>query len=117
MVKKLSLIAAIFVAVGMVSCQKVQTPQTPESVALYTHSDPKAKASASGSIGVTICATSEWTATPTVDWITVTPESGGRGINEVVLTYEQNTSGAQRQGGVVFASKGNSETYVLTQDK
>ena len=117
MSNKLSFIAAALLALGAVSCQKMYTAKTPDSVSLYTQSDSKAKSAEAGVQGVTICATAAWTATSNVDWISVTPSSGGKGMQEVVLTYTANTTGAQRQGGVTFSSSTNSETYVLTQDK
>ena len=104
---------------GGVSCQKEATPVAAESVALYTHPGDKPEPAEAGSRAVTVLATVDgWTATPTVDWITVTPAPGHdytRGVREVILYYTENTTGAQRSGDVVFQAGSYGETYTLTQ--
>ena len=119
MLKKCILIAGATLALvcGLSSCQKERTPQTPQSVALATQPGDKPVAAGGGSIGVTIYATSDWSAESLADWITVDPASGGRGMHEVILTYQSNSTGSVRQGDVRFSSAANSEIYVLTQGK
>lgn len=117
MKKVLLAIAAAVLAVAFApSCQKVYKPVTPDSVALYTHPGDPVAAEA-GTKAVTISATADWTAASKADWILVSPASGTKGINEVVLTYSENATAAQRSGEVVFTAKGGqSETYVLKQN-
>lgn len=119
MFKKAILIAGAALAIVCCcsSCQKEKKPQTPQSVALATQPGDKPVAAASGEKYVTIYATSDWTAESLADWITVEPAAGGKGIQEVTLVYQANTSGAVRKGGVRFSSAANSETFILTQDK
>lgn len=114
MIKKSSLLLTVLALLCFASCQKAYVPSTPESVSVGTKPG-EAKASDAGSQGVTIYATSDWTATSTADWIEVYPTSGGRGVNEVCLTYTENKTGAQRSGEVVFSAGGYSETFVLVQ--
>lgn len=115
----LMLLVAVVLAVGAVSCQKERQHETPASVALYTHPGKAVKA-ASGTIGVTVSATVDgWKAESKADWITVAPAEGSgftKGVREVILTYTENTTGAQRSGDVVFSVGAQSETYTLTQE-
>lgn len=117
MKKVLMTIAAVLITVAVApSCQKEYKPSTPDSVALYTHPGNPVSFKA-GTKAVTITATTDWTASSSVNWITVSPSSGSRGINEVVLSYTENTGSAQRSGSVVFTSKGGySESYELKQN-
>ena len=117
MKKVLMSIAVALLAVTLApSCQKVEKPTRPDSVALYTH--PGAPVSyQAGTKGVTISATCDWTAASEASWVTVSPQSGEVGIHEVVLTYSENTGSTARSANVVFTAKGGqSETYVLTQN-
>ncbi len=118
MKQQLLLWVVAFCALGFLSCQKQKNPISPESVALMTQSitDPsKFEPPTAGTRAVTIAATSEWTAVSNVTWISVSPSSGPRGIHEVILTYEENTTAEVRQGVVVFSSAKNSESYTLNQ--
>lgn len=56
-----------------------------------------------------------WTATTALDWLSITPESGEAGEQEVTIKVLKNISGATRQGQ--FAFKAGSETiyYTITQ--
>ena len=56
-----------------------------------------------------------WTATTALDWLSITPESGEAGEQEVTIKILKNISGATRQGQ--FAFKAGSETiyYTITQ--
>jgi hypothetical protein len=65
---------------------------------------------------VTIAATSDWTAVSNDAWITVSPSSGGVGIQEVVLSFQENNTGAVRKGSVTFTAGSYSESYTLTQN-
>lgn len=98
------------------SCQRLRQPVKVESVALYTKpGDPVS--SAAGTKGVTISATGDWTVSSKADWISVSPSSGSRGINEVILNYTENTGKELRTGSIVFTAKGGySETYILKQN-
>lgn len=114
--KILWLIAA-FIAISVSACQKQETSQTPESVVVMTK--PDASKNESGQAGiraVTIAATSDWSAVSDDTWITVSPASGGVGIQEVVLSFSENNTGAVRKGSVTFTAGSYSESYVLTQN-
>ena len=107
------ILTALFLAS---SCQKQKQPVTVDSVALYTKPGDPVSAAA-GTKGVTISATCDWTVTSEADWISVSPSSGSRGINEVILNYTENTGKEPRSGKVVFTAKGGySETYTLKQN-
>ena len=110
-------IAVALLAVTLApSCQKVEKPTRPDSVALYTHAG-KPESYEAGTRGVTISATCDWTVKSDASWVVVSPESGSTGIHEVVLTYTENSGTAARSANVVFTAKGGqSETYVLTQN-
>ena len=110
----LSLVALL--AIIGVSCQKQETSETPESVALVTKPDSKGEAAAAGTRAVTIAATSDWTAVSNDEWITVNPTSGPKGMQEVILSFQENTTGAKRTGSVTFTAGTYSETFVLTQN-
>lgn len=99
---------------GTGSCQKVYEPATPQSVSVSTKAG-EAKSFEAGSQGVTIFATSDWTAATEADWVELSPASGSKGISEVLLTYSENESGSERQAVIVFTSGGNSETFTLVQ--
>ena len=105
-----------FAVIAAISCQKQEVSQTPESVALITRPDAKGEAAQQGTRAVTIAATADWSAISNSDWITVNPSSGPKGMQEVVLSFEENTTGAKRTGSVTFTSGSYSETYTLTQN-
>ena len=115
---KLRLFLALMavLAITFVSCQKQETSTSPESVALITKPDAKGETAEAGARPVTIAATSNWSAVSDVDWITVSPASGPKGLQEVILTYTENTTGAKRVGSVTFTSGTYSETFKLTQN-
>ena len=110
----LSLVALL--AIVGVSCQKQETPKTPESVALVTVPDSKGEPAEGGTRAVTIAATSDWSAVSNDAWITVNPTSGPKGMQEVILSFGENATGAKRTGSVTFTSGTYSETFVLTQN-
>lgn len=97
-------------------CQPVHTPATPESVSVRTVAGAPMPSTA-GTHCVTIDATCDWTATPECNWISVTPDSGSRGVNEVTLSFQANGTGADRSGTVRFTAGSYSETYTLQQSK
>lgn len=114
--KFLWLIAA-FIAISFSACQKQETYQTPESVAVMTKPDAsKNEPGQAGTRAVTIAATYDWTAVSNDAWITVSPSSGGVGIQEVVLSFQENNTGAVRKGSVTFTAGSYSESYMLTQN-
>lgn len=110
------MIAASVALVLLMGCQPVHTPDTPESVSVRTVAG-EPMTSAEGTHCLTIDATCEWKATPECEWITVTPDSGKRGICEVTLSYQANGTGADRSGTVRFTAGSYSETYTLEQSK
>ena len=110
------LLLIAFAVIAVISCQKQETSQTPESVALITQPDSKGEAAQAGTRPVTIAATANWTATSNDQWITVNPTSGPKGMQEVILSFTENTTGAKRTGSVTFSSGTHSETFLLTQN-
>ena len=69
-----------------------------------------------GTRAVTIAATCDWRAVSNDAWISVSPDSGDRGIHEVILSFSENTTGAVRHGSVTFSAGSYSETFKLTQN-
>lgn len=110
------LIIAFLSVASFYSCQKQEVEKSPESVALITKPDAKGEAAAAGVRPVTIAATTNWSAVSDVDWITVDPASGPKGMQEVILTFTENTTGAKRVGNVTFTAGSYSETFQLTQN-
>ena len=110
------LLLRVFIAISVVSCQKQETTTSPESVALITKPDSKGEPAQAGTRAVTIAATSNWSAVSNADWITVSPDSGSKGIQEVILTFTENTTGAVRTGAVTFTAGTYSETFNLKQN-
>lgn len=102
-------------AIAFSSCQKQETTQTPESVTVITQPVETGEGAAAGTRAVTIAATCHWTAVSNNDWITVSPDSGEVGVQEVILTYTENTTGAERTGSVTFKAGTYSETFTLKQ--
>lgn len=109
----LSIIASA--AIAFSACQKQETTQTPESVAVITQPQPDGEPAAAGIRAVTIAATSDWTAVSGADWMTVSPDSGSTGMQEVIISFQENTTGAVRTGSVTFTSGSHSESFILTQ--
>lgn len=110
------LLLIAFAIIAAISCQKQEVSQTPESVAIITQPDAKGEAVQAGTRAVTIAATSDWTAVSNDEWITVNPTSGPKGMQEVILSFQENTTGAKRTGSVTFTAGTYSETFVLTQN-
>lgn len=113
---KLVLMVAALFAICVSSCQKVETQQSPESVAVITQPQPKGEPGTQGTRPVTIAATSDWTATSDCTWLTVTPASGSKGMQEVILSFDDNP-GEERTGTVTFTAGTYSETFTLVQNK
>ena len=111
------LLLIAFVAISVVSCQKQETTKTPESVAIITKPDAKGETAAAGTRAVTIAATSNWSAVSSQPgWLSVSPDSGTKGMQEVILTFKENASGEVRTGTVTFTSGTYSESFTLTQN-
>lgn len=66
---------------------------------------------------VTIAATSDWTAVSDKGWLYATPSSGTKGIKEVVIHFNPNTTGTKRTGTITFTCGKHSETFTLTQNR
>ena len=114
---KVLLLIVALLTIGVVSCQKQETAQSPESVAVITQPQQKGEPATAGERPVTIAATSDWTAVSDSEgWLTVTPASGVKGMQEVVLSFTENTTGAVRSGKVTFTSGPYSETFTLVQN-
>lgn len=112
--KILLLIMAIS-AIAFVSCQKQRTTTTPESVAVITQPIDGGEPAEAGTRAVTIAATCDWTAVSNDSWISVSPASGKVGMKEVILTFQENTTGEVRVGSVTFKAGTYSESFTLTQ--
>ena len=89
---------------------------TPQSVYVWTTPAPEVGPTA-GTQAVTIYATSDWTAVSEASWISLDKTEGSKGPNEVLLSYDSNNTGSQRQGIVKFTAGNYSETFTLTQAK
>ena len=111
----LAIVSVMLLAVN--SCQK-QVPQTvPECVTIITEPLASGESPEGGLRPITIAASSDWTAVSNQGWIYVTPSSGGKGIQEVTIHFDPNTSGKRREGSITFTSGTYSESYTLTQKK
>lgn len=117
MKSKILLLIVAILTIGIVSCQKQETEQSPESVAVITKPDAKGEPATAGTRAVTIAATTKWAASSDVEWITVTPASGEKGMQEVILSFTANTTGEARVGKVTFTAGTYSESFTLTQNK
>jgi len=63
-----------------------------------------------GTISVTVDAGVTWTATPNVDWLSVTPTSG-RSVGSVTYTIAAYNGVVSRSGSITIAGK----TFTVTQ--
>ena len=68
------------------------------------------RAGATGTISVTVGAGIEWSATPNVDWITVSPISG-RNVGQVTYTVATYPGVVTRSGSITIAG----QTFTVTQ--
>ena len=62
-------------------------------------------------LSLTVSANAAWTLSPSVDWITLSPENGGKGDTEVKVSVKENTSEAARDGQIIL-SCGNNDTEI-----
>lgn len=113
---KILMLVTAFLVLGFSACQKQETPTTPESVAVITQPQPKGESAEAGKRAVTIAATAAWTATSNSAWLTVSPASGEKGMQEVILSFQENTSTEARTAVVTFTSGTYSETFTLVQN-
>lgn len=104
-------------AASLDSCQKWETPSTPGSVTILTEPQPAGEPAAEGSRKVTIATTSDWTAVSDQGWLYVTPSSGSKGIQEVVIHFNANTTKKSRTGQITFRCGSRSATFTLSQSK
>lgn len=111
----LIIVAAISLAMG--SCQKWEKPSTPESISILTEPLEVGEPSSEGIRAVTIAASADWTAVSNDSWLYVTPSSGHKGIQEVVIHFNANKTGKSRKGSVIFTCGKHSETFRLTQNR
>lgn len=109
------LVVALLSVVLLSSCQKQEVETSPESVAIITTPQPAGETATEGTRPVTIAATCNWSAVSDSDWVTVSPASGGKGMQEVLLSYSANTTGAARTAKVTFTAGSHSETFTLVQ--
>lgn len=109
------LVIAILSVALFSSCQKQEVETSPESVAVITQPQPAGETAAEGTRPVTIAATCDWSAVSDSDWLTVSPASGGKGMQEVILSFSANTTGAARTGKVTFTAGPHTETFKLVQ--
>ena len=114
---KIMLLVVALLTISVVSCQKQETSQSPESVAVITKPQAAGEGAEEGARPVTIAATSNWSAVSDCDWLTVSPASGEKGMQEVILSFSANTTGAPRTGKVTFTSGKYSETFTLVQNQ
>ena len=115
--RKTTLILAAAFSLIAVSCQKWETPSTPDSVSILTEAVTGGESQSGGSKSVTIAATSDWTAVSDKGWLYVTPSSGSKGIQEVVIHFSENTTGQSRTGKITFTCGDYSEVFTLVQKR
>ncbi len=65
---------------------------------------------------VVVTASTEWGAYPQADWIKVSPSGGVSGTTKVVMTIQENKTGALREGSVEFRSGGKSFLFPVKQN-
>ena len=104
-------------AICLCSCQKWGTPSTPDSVSVLTQPQANAESKDGGTRKVTIAATSDWIAVSDKGWLYASPSSGSKGIKEVIIYFNPNTTGSSRTGTVTFTCGDYSETFTLTQSR
>lgn len=110
--KKLLLLTALFCASLLCGCKEDSDP-APGSLYLY-ETAVRVDAGA-GAHSLTLFSTSAWSAEPD-SWITLDPGSAeSKGIRVVRLNFEQNTTGAERTGTVLFRAGTYTETFTITQ--
>ncbi|MCM1224735.1 MAG: BACON domain-containing protein [Lachnospiraceae bacterium] len=84
-----------------------------DSVYLYTTSI--SAPAAEGEQSITIAATLDWTAAPQTDWLTVDVASGKEGFTAVHVSWQANTTGAERIGTIKFTAGKYSDSVTVTQ--
>lgn len=115
--KNILLIFTAALAICMSACQKWEKPSTPESVSVLTAPQKDGESSLGGTRPVTIAATSAWTAVSDKGWLYATPSSGAKGINEVTVHFNKNTTGERRTGTITFTCGDHTETFTITQNR
>ena len=116
MKQKIVLLIVALISVALFSsCQKQEVETSPECVAVITKPQATGETAAAGTRPVTIAATCNWSAQSDSNWLTVSPAEGEKGMQEVLLTFSANTTGAPRTGKVTFTAGSHSETFTLVQ--
>ncbi|MCM1451305.1 MAG: BACON domain-containing protein [Clostridium sp.] len=105
-----TMLLACFVQTG---CSEDIDDTVTDSVYLYTTSI--SAPAAEGEQSITIAATLDWTATPQADWLSVDVSSGKEGFTAVHVTWQANTTGAERIGTVKFTAGTYSDELTVTQ--
>lgn len=70
---------------------------------------------ADGTANLRISSNRSWIATTALDWLSITPESGNAGDQEVTVRVLPNTTGAARQGQFAFRAGGQTIFYTIVQ--
>lgn len=110
-----TLIFAVLLSACLGSCQKWEEPSTPGSITVMTEPQAGGESAAGGTRKVTIAATGAWTAVSDKGWLYVSPSSGAAGIQEVMVTFYENTTGKNRSGNIIFTSGTRNGTFTLSQ--
>ena len=102
-----TLLAIAAMLVMMASCaKKVEVSLSPTSIEFLPEG---------GDIEVLLTSNGDWTATSTVEWISVSPTSG-KGNATLVVTAVPNDGNEVREGQVKVTSKDNEALLTVTQD-
>lgn len=69
----------------------------------------------SGSAQITVTSNTQWNATESLSWCSVSPSSGNSGTTIVTLSVSPNISSSNRSGVITFATEDVSSSYTVTQ--
>ena len=114
MKKSLLLILGVAAMLLVVSCQKTRTSTPVQSVSVRTDVSTIVYPASGDTDALTLDATADWTAVSQSEWLTVSPESGSRGVCEVIVTIAAN-SGEPRTGYLMFTSGKHVEKIEINQ--
>ena len=68
-----------------------------------------------GTAQITVTANTDWHATESMSWCSISPVSGGSGTTMVTLNVSPNVSTSNRSGVITFATEDVTSSYTVTQ--
>lgn len=100
-------LAIATVLLVMASCgKKVEVSLSPNSIEFLSEG---------GNIEVAVTSNGDWTATPTEEWLSVSPVNGS-GNATIVVTASPNSGEAVRQGQVIVVTKDHEASLAVSQN-